>query len=146
MIKIKGKQYIWGFINRETNQNQGNTAKSYPETNLGCKKKIVTKIQEMETRGSSGLWDLFGITQIPLESIIRASQESAEKRNPSVVGIMSQCQAMKSRGLLNPPFLFMYCLGKDGATVSPGSREIRTKIRGGGWELSGHRKPKSPGI
>lgn len=49
---------------------------------------------------------------------------------------MSQCQAMKSRGLLNPPFLFMYCLGEDGARVSPGSREIGTKIPGGGWEWS----------
>lgn len=47
---------------------------------------------------------------------------------------MSRGQAMKSRGLLNPPFLFMYCLGKDGARVSPRSREIGTKTPGGGWE------------
>lgn len=51
-----------------------------------------------------------------------------------MVGVVSQHQAMKSRGLLNPPFLFMYCLGKDGARVSPGSMEMGTKIPGGCWE------------
>lgn len=136
MIKIKGKKYIWGFINRGNKPKTGKHSKETTQKPTSVVKKIITKIQEMETRGSSGLWNSLGITQIPVESIIRATQESAEKQNPSVVGVMSQRQAMKSRGLLNPPFLFMYCLGEDGARVSPESREIRTKIPRGGWECS----------
>lgn len=133
MIKIKGKNTSRVLLTGEQTKNRENTAKSQPETDLCCKKKQPNKYLGNGNSWWLWVWDLLRITQIPLEASTGATQECREEKSFRG-GSLCQHQAMKSRGLLNPPFLFMYCLGKEGARVSPKSGETGTKTPRGGWE------------